>query len=246
MGDKLLDGRRIVVTGAASGMGRAIATLFASQGARQLLLDIDEQGLDTLDLPGITRAVVDVGSDTQIDEAIARGASAMDGINGVLNVAGIVRFQPFGETTFDDFYRIVNVNLFGPFRISRAALPHLQAAKSGTIVNITSIASVTAEPGCSAYSASKAGLAAMTRVLAAELAPSIRVNAIAPGMIDTPMLKAATPDIPDVEAQFKDDIALKRAGRPTEIAEAALFLSSDRSSFITGTTLTVDGGNTWR
>ena len=245
MAEAELANRRIVVTGAASGMGKAIAGLFAREGAALFLLDVNEPALHQVDIPRAGRMAIDVSDPEQVDRAIAAAAQAMHGIDAVLNVAGIVRFQRFAESGFDDFLRVVGVNLFGPFHVCKAALPHLVAAEKATIVNITSIAAFTAEEGSSAYSASKAGLGGLTRVLAAELGPNIRVNAIAPGMIDTPMLKNVLPGVTDLAEQYAPTLALKRAGNPEDIAEAALFLTSDRSSFITGTTLTIDGGSSW-
>lgn len=238
--------RRIVVTGAASGMGQAIAMLFARHGARQFLLDVNKAGLDRVEAPNAERMAIDVSDRWEVERAIARAGETMGGIDGVLNVAGVSKFQSFADSDFDDFAKVLGVNLYGPFHVCKSALPYLTASDRATIVNVTSIAAHWAEPGTSAYSASKAGLGALTRVLAAELGPKVRVNSIAPGMIDTPMFRASVSGIDNPEEHFAHTVALRRPGTPAEIAEAALFLMSERSSFTTGVTLTVDGGNSWR
>lgn len=245
MGDHELAGRRIIVTGAASGMGKAIATLFARHGARQFLMDVNAIGLDALSLPTATTACVDLADPEQVETAVKQASDAMGGIDGIVNVAGILRMKPFADTDRALFRHVVEVNLFGPYYVCFAALPYLQAETRATIVNFSSLGALIPPKGMSAYAAAKAGLLGFSRVLAHELGPRIRVNAIAPGVIDTPMTAGLIPGRPDSVSKQPLNLALDRPGTPEEVAELALFLAGDRSSFLTGTTIAIDGGSSW-
>ena len=240
-----LEGRKIIVTGAASGMGRAIAQLFAQNGAQQFLLDVNDDGLSALGLENAGTMATDMAEPSQIDAAVARAAETMGGIDGVVNAAGILRIIPFEETDPETYHHVLAVNLHGPYHLCRAALPHLKQAPSATIVNISSTAGFIAPEGMSAYAASKAGLLGLTRVLAAELGPKIRVNAIAPGVINTAMTQAMVQGSVSAVEEMGQKSSMHRAGTPGEVAELTMFLSSQRSSFITGTTTAIDGGATW-
>lgn len=237
-----LSGRRVVITGAASGMGLAIARLFAAEGAATVLIDVNAAKLGELEGSCAAAIAADVSSPEAIKKAIEKAADVMEGIDGVVNAAGILRVAPFAETGLGMWREIQDVNLLGPYLICQAALPYLQAAERATIVNISSLAGLIAPIGMTAYAASKGGLIAFTKVLAAELGPKIRANVIAPGGIRTPMtteiFAAAGPSL-------GDRTALRRVGEPEEIAQVALFLTSDQSSFVTGTVTAVDGGSSW-
>ncbi len=241
-----LSGRRIVITGAASGIGRATAELFAKEGAIVAALDQDLAGAEAA--VGATSGIavpVDVAQEESVKQAIEAAGTAMGGIDGVVNSAGINFNGLIENTELAQWQKILAVNLNGPFLVCRAALPWLRKADSATIVNVGSAAAVSPVVGNSAYAASKAGLVNFTRVLAKELAPRIRANAICPGLVDTPMsralLRARDPSA-NAASSSLDFLALKRKGQPEEIATAILFLTSDESSFATGTTLLVDGG----
>lgn len=245
MSNKELEGRRIIVTGAASGMGNEIAKMFSKQGAKLLLIDVNEEGLKAVDLPGADMAAINLADPEQVAKAVDQAKESMGGIDGIVNAAGILRVIPFADTTHDVFKQVLDVNLLGPYYLCQAALPHLMEAEKATIVNFSSLAAMLAPKGMSAYASSKAGLLGLTRVLAAELGPNIRVNAITPGVIDTPMVAGMIPSDPEVAKSITGHLALGRAGRSEEVAELALFLSSERSSFITGTTTSIDGGSSW-
>lgn len=243
-----LAGRRILVTGAASGIGRATAELFAREGAALALLDRSEDLLrSTAKGTGGRAVLADLGDEAQLLQAVAKAAQAMGGIDGIVNCAGIAGSQPLDALDRESWDRFVAINLTAPYLVCRAALPHLRAADRATIVNIASgQALLPNAPGIAAYAATKAGLVAFTKALGAELAPRIRANVVAPGIVDTPMVQGvlggyASPN----DAPFVQQYAMKRVARPSELAEAILFLSSDASSYVTGTVLAVDGGRTF-
>ena len=245
---KRFTGRRIVVTGAASGIGRAVATMAAAEGASVACLDRDGQGASTVAAGlgngsiGLAVDVSDVGS---VAEAVATAARQLGGIDGVVNSAGVVALGAAVEISADIWRRLIDVNLSGTFYVCQAAIPHLQASSTPVIVNIASAQALMPVAGASAYAASKGGVESLSKALAAELGPKVRVNSICPGLSDTPMnegLKKAPEDGPPVPL---DRYALRRWGRPQEIAASILFLLSDDASYITGATLAVDGGRTF-
>ncbi|MDK2768861.1 SDR family NAD(P)-dependent oxidoreductase [Sphingomonas koreensis] len=243
-----LAGRRILITGAASGIGRATAELFAREGAALALLDRRDDLLrSAAQATAGTAMLADLADEAQLLAAVAKAAQAMGGIDGIVNSAGIAGSQPLDALDRESWDRFVAINLTAPYLICRAALPHLQVTGNATIVNIASgQALLPNAPGIAAYAATKAGLVAFTKALGAELAPGIRANVIAPGIVDTPMVQGvlggyASPD----DAPFVQQYAMKRVARPSELAEAILFLSSEASSYVTGTVLAVDGGRTF-
>ena len=245
MSGRELEGRRIIVTGAGSGMGRAIATLFSAHGARLTLFDVNSEALAALAIENADTAVVDMAQLAQVEAATEAAALAMGGIDGLVNAAGILRVIPFAETGPDVWHEVMGVNLHGPYYLCHAALPHLKRADTATIVNISSLAGLIAPEGMSAYAATKAGLIGLTRILAADLGPKIRANAIAPGVIKTAMTLGMVQGSSAGVDEMGLGNVLRRAGTPEEIAELALFLTSDRTSFINGTTTAIDGGSSW-
>jgi len=235
-----------LVTGAARGIGLATAKRFLAEGFRVALLDIEGELLK-----GAVAAIADPDSTLALtcDVSDARGvATAIDAINkrfgrldALINNAGVAVFAPIMETSDADWRRIMEVNLTGPFLCTKAAAPLMRENGGGAIVNITSISAVRASTLRSAYGTSKAGLAHLTKQLAVELASlGIRVNAVAPGPVETAMAKAV--HTPEIRADYHDAIPLNRYGLEEELAEAIFFLCSDRSSYITGQILAVDGG----
>ncbi len=250
-----LEGRRVLVTGAASGIGRATAELFAREGAALALVDRDAAGLETarvacqgpagryLALPA------DVGAAAEVERAVAEAARVLGGLDGVVNSAGVDLLAPLVETDLADWARALAVNLTGPFLVCRAALPALRAAGGGTIVNIASGAALRPLPMRTAYCASKAGLVMFGKALAIEAAADgIRVNAVCPGIVDTPMFRASFEGTADPAAELaaiKDRYAIGRVAEPVEIAHAVLYLSCAESSYVTGSALAVDGGRTF-
>jgi NAD(P)-dependent dehydrogenase (short-subunit alcohol dehydrogenase family) len=243
-----LAGRRILITGAASGIGRATAELFAAEGAAVALLDRNRAPLaEVAARTGGTALDADLLDEAAILAAVAHAAAAMGGIDGLVNCAGIAGSMPLEALDRETWDRFLAINLTAPYLLCRAALPHLRERKGATIVNIASGQALLPNvPGIAAYAASKAGLAAFTKALGAELSPQVRANVIAPGIVDTPMVRSVLGGYADPDdAPFVQQYAMKRVARPREIAEAILFLTSDASSYVTGTVLAVDGGRTY-
>ncbi|MFN3387571.1 MAG: SDR family NAD(P)-dependent oxidoreductase [Allosphingosinicella sp.] len=239
-----LAGRRILITGAASGIGLATARLFAAEGARLALLDRDREALEGVASEiGAHAAAVELSEESQIRAAVSGSASALGGLDGVVNVAGIGGGTFVESMTLEDWNRVLAVNLTAPFLVCREALPHLREASGGTIVNVASGQGLLpSAPSLSAYAASKGGLVTFSKAMALELAPEIRVNAICPGVVDTPLLPA---QMREAARAPGSGYALKRVGEPKEIAAGILFLTSRESAFVTGIALAVDGGRTY-
>lgn len=234
-----LEGRRIVITGAGSGIGKATALRFAGEGARLALLDLDPGRLEeTAERTGGHGFQADVSKEASIAEAVDRAANALGGIDGLVNVAGIMRIGPMGEVPTDVWRQVLDVNLTGTYLVSRCCLPWMQNEAGASIVNIASAAGLLPNaPGLTAYAASKAGVVNLTRAMAAELAPKIRVNCVCPGMVDTPMADGFRANV--------GNYALKRIADPDEIASVILFLIGADGSYMTGATLAADGGRSF-
>ncbi len=234
-----LQGRRIVITGAASGIGRATAQLFKSEGATLTLLDRNADDLAKVAQElGAHGFAADVTDEAAVASAIEQGARAMGGIDGVVNAAGVMHRGSVLEVSVADWRRVMEINLTGPYTVVRCCLPWLKQSTGSTIVNLGSGQSLLPNsPDRSAYSASKGGVLNLTRALAAELAPSIRANTVCPGLVDTPMAEGVRHNV--------GNYALKRLAQPLEIAQAILFLTSSESSYVTGAALAVDGGRSF-
>lgn len=244
----LLTGKRIFVTGGARGIGRAAAALAAREGAEVIVADRDEAALKSASEDGLRTLAIDIGNDRSVADAVA--ATGWDRIDGLINNAAMAASGTIDETDADRFANVLNVNLVGAYRMVRAFLPHLEAA-SGAIVNTTSTQAAQGQPGTTAYSTSKGGLAQLTRAMAVDLAPrGIRANAVAPGFINTDMARRDDGSHEHDQALFQDyylgagRIPLRRAGTPSDCAGAFVFLLSDWSAYVTGQTLVVDGGLT--
>ncbi|MFE0332484.1 SDR family NAD(P)-dependent oxidoreductase [Streptomyces sp. NPDC058960] len=234
-----LERRRIVVTGAAAGIGRAVAHLFAREGAALALFDRDADGLAvTAAKTGSTALALDITDEEGVASAAQEAASALGGIDGLVNCAGIMYRGMMADVPVDQWRRVLDINLTGTYTVSRACLPWLQHETGSTIVNMASGQGLLPNsPGYTAYAASKGGIITLTRALAAELAPRVRVNSVCPGMVDTAMADG-----------YRDNAvhyALKRLATPEEIAQVILFLTSGESSYVTGAALAADGGRTF-
>jgi meso-butanediol dehydrogenase/(S,S)-butanediol dehydrogenase/diacetyl reductase len=229
-----------VVTGAARGIGLAVARRFLREGYRVAALDIDAGELsracgDCLAVP------CDVADPTQVSAAAARIFQAFGRIDALVNNAGIAIFKPLLETSFEDWSRVMGVNLDGPFLLTQACAPLMLENGGGAIVNVASISGLRASTLRVAYGTSKAALIHLTKQQAVELgALGIRVNAVSPGPVDTAMAKQV--HTPDIRQGYRDAIPLERYGTEDELAAAIFFLCSDEASYINGQMLSVDGG----
>ena len=231
--------RRILITGAASGIGKRTAQLFADEGAALTLLDRDAVGLAAVaQATGGHAFAADITDEAAVAHAVAAGAAAMAGIDGIVNAAGIMWRGSVLEVGVAEWRRVIDINLTGMYIVVRACLPWLGQAQGATIVNLGSGQSLLPNsPNRTAYSASKGGVLNLSRALAAELAPAIRVNCVCPGLVDTPMAEGVRANV--------GNYALGRLAQPLEIAQAILFLTSAESSFVTGAALAVDGGRSF-
>ena len=243
-----LRGRRILLTGAASGIGEATAALFAAEGASLALVDRNQERLQAvasrLSAHGFA---VDLGDRNAIKAMVDAAAEALGGLDGVVNAAGIStnpRAPLLEEVTETDWDSLIGINLAGPFFLLQAAIRHLRRGVTPTIVNVSSGTALRPTlRGYSVYAASKGGLLTLSKALAFELAPAVRVNIVCPGSVVTGMM---TPEQQAAaRATENPDYALRRSAEPIEVARGILYLSCEESSYVTGTTLTIDGGRTF-
>lgn len=233
----------VVVTGAASGIGRACAEVLVGDGRPVALWDRDAAVHDVAESLGMTAVVLDVTDPAAVDGAVIDSVAALGGVDGFVHAAGAVGVDPIGSLDADKWDGIVDVNLRAHALITQALLPHLRAAQGAAVVGISSIEALVGNAAIPAYCASKAGLLGLTRSMAAQLgADGIRVNAVCPGFVETPMLELAL-SVPGLREQFEATSPLHRLAQPVEIAHAVAFLLGDRASFINGAHLTVDGGS---
>lgn len=246
-----LKGKVAIITGAKQGMGKADAMLFAQNGAKVVVADISQeecqQVVDEIEKNGGEALAVkcDVTSEKEIEELVNKTVEKFGRVDILVNNAGICQFKPFLDLTEEEWQRTLDINLKGYFLCAKACAKEMVKQKSGVIINIASIVMGQMGKGMAGlahYSASKGGIAALTKTMAVELARhNIRVNTIAPGAIDTPMAASAKSDQKVLE-QTLAMIPLGRMGKPEEIASTVLFLSSEASSYITGSIVVVDGG----
>ena len=235
-----------VVTGAARGIGLAISKKFLEEGYRIAILDIDQNTLSqtmkqVFDTNNVLGLKCDVAEPDQVDQSVNRVVEEFRRIDVLVNNAGIAEFKPMLETTYEEWSRILAVNLNGPFICSQACAPIMLKNEGGSIVNIASISGLRASTLRIAYGTSQAALMHLTKQQAAELGnKGIRVNAIAPGPVDTAMAKKV--HTADIRSDYHDVIPLNRYGLEEEIADAVWFLCSDSASYINGQIIAADGG----
>jgi NAD(P)-dependent dehydrogenase (short-subunit alcohol dehydrogenase family) len=246
-----------VITGAATGIGKACAMLFVENGYVVSLLDINKDELKrtceviSTESTDYLSQICDVSNESDVRSCIQKTIDTFGRIDVLVNNAGIVLVKPFDEIKLEDFNRVMNVNLGGNFLLCKYILPIMKKQKSGSIVNLASVSGHVGQTEHVVYGATKGGILALTRALAWEVSPwNIRVNSISPGSVDTPMLRSDIQlesdrlGIPfdEVKREREKEQAFDRWAEPKEIAEAVFFLASDKASFITGTDLLVDCG----
>jgi NAD(P)-dependent dehydrogenase (short-subunit alcohol dehydrogenase family) len=248
------DGKVALVTGAAMGLGAAFASAFAAEGAAVGLLDVDERALEgtaasVAEGGGTTVSIAgDVSEAVVAERAVRTVVSELGRLDVLVNNAGVVRYGELPRFPEEDWDYVLDINLKGMYHTSRFAIPEFRKLGGGAIVNVASVQAYWSHQGAVAYSASKGGVVAFTRALALDHArEGIRVNAVAPGTVLTPMVRDAAqrsnPENPDAAlAEFAQTHPIGRIIQPEEVANVVLFLASDRASVVTGITVPVDGG----
>jgi NAD(P)-dependent dehydrogenase (short-subunit alcohol dehydrogenase family) len=248
-----LDGKIAVITGAASGIGRATALLFSKEGAQVALGDSNAEALEQTakEIRAAGGAVVarptDVSRRADAQALVAAAVGTFGGLDVAANVAGIGLYNTtLEDTREEDWDRVMAVNLKGVYLVSQAAIPHIRARGGGSIVNVASVHAVATQARIAAYAASKGGVLALTRAMAMDLAGDrIRVNALLPGAVDTPLFRAALAaegkSAEELTFSF-DDTEIGWVAAPEALADALVFLASDASRFMTGSPLIADGG----
>lgn len=242
-----LKGKVAIITGGGSGIGEATAKLFAQEGAKVVAADVNgeaaERVAEEIKKEGgeVLAVKVDVSRRQEAENMVAETLSRFGQIDILINNAGLFRDAMSWKMEDEQWNLVIDVNLKGTFLCSRAVIPHMRARNQGKIINTSSI-SVLGNPGQANYSAAKAGIIALTRTLALELARAgINVNCVAPGSIDTPILKGMPQDI--VQRTVEEKVPLRRMGSPEEVAKLHLFLASEDSNYITGQVIFIDGGS---
>ncbi|MBZ6078730.1 SDR family NAD(P)-dependent oxidoreductase [Microvirga puerhi] len=237
-----LKDKSTIVTGSSSGIGLAITKAFLREGATVLGVDQSSAPAEIATASGFRELQIDLTATNAADQVIAAAIGGHGAIDVLVNNAGIGNSRPILDTSDEDLNRYLQVNLAAPFALSRATI-RVMKGRGGAIINIASAFGVLGVTRASAYAATKAGLAGLTRQLAAEYGrDGIRVNAIAPGLIATPLVRERIDNNPWFRRSMIEDCPLGRPGRPEEIAEACAFLASDASSFVSGIVMPVDGG----
>lgn len=240
-----LSGKTAIVTGAASGIGKAVATAFAAEGASVAFADIDTEGMSQTEasIDGETLTIeTDVSDSEDIDEMIKETVDEFGGLDILVNNAGVGTFGHVTDLSDEDWERTVGIDLDSVFYGSRAALPHLEES-NGCIINTASISGRGGDHGLEAYNAVKGGVRNLTKALAINHGPDVRVNSVSPGFVRTD----ATQDFQENEAimdEYEERIPLERGADPEEIASVMVFLASDAASYVSGHDLVVDGGMT--
>jgi meso-butanediol dehydrogenase / (S,S)-butanediol dehydrogenase / diacetyl reductase len=240
-----LTGKRVVVTGGTSGIGEATSRRFLDEGSRVVALAFGEDEVATANerLPGLEAALrCDVADATQVADAFARVDELLGGVDVLVANAGISIRKPFLEIEEADWRRVLDVNLTGVFHCAQQAASRMHAAGGGVILMTASTNGLTGHANYADYNASKAGVILLARTMALELAPSVRVNAVCPGYVLTPMQKAEYS--PAMLEELNASIPIGRHAEPEEIASLYAFLASDEGAYFTGAVISIDGGET--
>ncbi len=240
---KGLKNKRVLVTGGASGIGAETVSRFITEGSLVTILDCDEVALKKIknkipDITGIIKG--DVSNPSDIDNAFIKVKELMGGIDVLINNAGISIRDPFINITYQQWQKVLEVNLTGVFLVGQATAKLMLEETGGVILNMGSTNGIMGYPFYASYNASKAGVIELTKSMALELAPTIRVNAVCPGYILTPMQKAEY--TPEMLRECENKIPLCRLGKPEEVAALFAFLASDETKYITGQCIVIDGG----
>ncbi len=238
-----LKNKRILITGGARGIGAATATRFLEEGARVAVLDSDEDSLHSVmsQMPSLSGTIhADVSDAQAVAEAFEKLDGLFQGLDVLINNAGISQRKSFLEITPEDWNKVLDVNLNGVFFVTQQAARRMLEEGSGVILNMGSTNAIMGYPLYASYNASKAAVVELTRSMALEFAPEIRVNAICPGYILTPMQEAEY--TPEMIKAFENKVPLGRLGKPKEVAALFAFLASDDAQYITGQSFVIDGG----
>jgi meso-butanediol dehydrogenase/(S,S)-butanediol dehydrogenase/diacetyl reductase len=237
--------KTVLITGGASGIGAATAKRFLDDGCRVCIVDRDRIARETIaaELEGLAGALhADVTDLSQVQAAFDIAVETLGHIDVVINNAGISVRHAFLDITAEDWHRVLSTNLTGVFYVAQTAARHMMSGKGGVILNTASTNGITGYPFYADYNASKAGVIALTRSMALELAPKVRVNAVAPGYVLTPMQRAEYTD--EMLEEVNRKIPLGRHAEPREIAALFAYLASDEAAFIDGQVISIDGAET--
>lgn len=240
---KGLKNKRVLITGGASGIGSATVSRFVAEGSLVSILDYDKTALEKKkeNTPEIVCAIKgDVSKPSDIDDAFNKIKELMGGIDVLINNAGISIRDSFMDISYEQWQKVINVNLTGVFLVAQATAKMMLKGDGGVIINMGSTNGIMGYPFYASYNASKAGVIELTKSMALELAPTIRVNAVCPGYILTPMQEAEY--TPEMLNECESKIPLKRLGKPDEVAGLFVFLASDDARYLSGQTFVIDGG----
>ncbi len=242
---KEFEGKHVVVTGAAKGIGRGATEVFLREGAFVTGLDLDQDAMDAMEHENLVMYTCDVSDSQSVNQVIKRASDKFGKAEVLVNNAGINPYGTVTETSEELWDKVLNTNLKSAFLMSKAVLPAMVEAQSGVIVNVSSVQAFITQDQVAAYTTSKTAMLGLTRSIAVDYAPHIRCVAVCPGTIDTPMLRSAFQESPDPQAVLEECIDMhlvKKIGTPAEVGEFIAYLASDKASFMTGQAFRIDGG----
>lgn len=239
-----LQGKRVIVTGGASGIGLATAKRFVKEGAKVVILDYNEESLKEVlkNNPEISGVKADVSNAEDVENAFAKADELIGGVDVLISNAGISVRKPFTEIDYEQWQRVLNINLGGMFLCAKEAIKRMEKQRSGVVLFTASTNGMEGHPFYADYNASKAGVILLAKTIALEFAPWLRVNSICPGYVLTPMQRAEYTD--EMLAKVNENIPMKRHAEPEEVAALFAFLASSDAAYITGQFIPIDGGET--